>query len=135
MNKLIGALAFAALVAATPAVAHQGMHMGAKAASASKPATLRGEIVDTGCYVAEGMRGAKNKECTAKCVNTGMPMALLTADNRLYLLTPNHDNADPYEKCKGFAAEMVAVTGVVSERNGMRIIDVSDVKPVETAAK
>lgn len=133
MKRFTVLLGVAASIVASSALAHTGMHMAA--AKGAKPGVVRGEIVDTGCYVAEGLHGAKNKECTAKCVNTGMPMALLTSDNRLFLLTPNHDNADPYEKCKAFAAEMVEVRGVVSERNGMHIIDVSDVKPVETAAK
>jgi hypothetical protein len=63
-----------------------------------------------------------------------MPMGLLTADNKFYLLTPNHKDGDPYNKCKDMAASMVEITGVVSERNGMKAIDVSDVKAVTAAA-
>jgi len=95
-----------------------------------KPAVLTGEIVDTGCYLGHAARGAQHAECAMKCVNGGMPMGLLTADNKLYVLTMNHDNADPYNKAKDMMAAMVEVTGMVSERNGVHIIDVTDLKAV-----
>jgi hypothetical protein len=99
-----------------------------------KPVTIKGELVDMGCYVSHGARGEKHKDCAAKCVAGGMPMGLLTADNKLYILTLNHDNADPYNQAKDMMAAMVEVTGTVGERNGTRIIDVTAVKAASTAA-
>jgi hypothetical protein len=101
--------------------------------SEKKPQTIKGEIVDMGCYTAHGAMGEKHKECATTCIAKGMPMGLLSGKT-LYLLTLNHDNADPYNKCKDMAASMVEITGVVSERNGMKAIDVSDVKAVTAAA-
>jgi len=101
--------------------------------SEKKPQTIKGEIVDMGCYTAHGAMGEKHKECATTCIAKGMPMGLLSGKT-LYLLTLNHDNADPYNKCKDMAAAMVEVTGVVSERNGMKAIDVTDVKPAAAAA-
>ncbi len=103
----------------------------AKSASAAKTATVKGEIVDMGCYVAHGAMGASHKGCATKCLAGGMPMGLLTADGKLYLLTLNHDNADPYNKCKDMAAEIVQVSGTLAQRNGVMAIDVSDVKPAK----
>jgi len=102
-----------------------------KAASAAKTATLKGEIVDMGCYVGHGAMGASHKGCATKCLAGGMPMGLLTADGKLYLLTLDHDNADPYNKCKDMASEVVQVSGAVSQRNGVMAIDVIDVKPAK----
>ena len=100
-----------------------------------KPTTITGELVDMGCYIGRGARGEKHKDCASKCIAGGMPMGLLTAKGELYLLTLNHDNADPYNKCKDMAASMVEVTGTVMRRSGIPAIDVSDVKAHAAAAK
>jgi hypothetical protein len=101
---------------------------------APKPVTIKGELVDMGCYVSHGARGEKHKDCATKCVAGGMPMGLLTADNKLYILTLDHDNADPYNQAKDMMSAMVEVTGTVGERNGTKIIDVTAVKAAATAA-
>jgi hypothetical protein len=125
---LVGALAFA--------VAAIADSKDAKTAKATpKSVTLKGELVDMGCYVSHEAKGEKHKGCATKCVAGGMPMGLLTADNKLYLLTLNHDNADPYNMAKDMMSAMVEITGTVSERNGARVIDVTDLKAATAAAK
>lgn len=99
-----------------------------------KPVTLKGEIVDTGCYIGQGAMGEKHKDCATKCIANGMPMGLLSGKT-LYLLTMNHDNPDAYNQCKDLASAMVEVTGVVAERNGVKAIDVTAVKLAAAAAK
>lgn len=92
------------------------------------PTTLTGELVDTGCYLSHGARGEKHIDCATKCISGGMPMGLLTSAGKLYLITLDHDNPDPYNKLKDMAGKNVSVTGVVSARSGMQGIDVTDVK-------
>jgi hypothetical protein len=119
----------ATLGAATVARAHEHAAMGHHAAMASaRPTTLSGEVVDTGCYLGDAERGEKHISCATKCINNGMPMGLLTADGRLYLLMLNHDNPDPYNKLKQMPGKTVTVTGAVFERSGMKGIDVTDAK-------
>jgi nitrogen regulatory protein PII-like uncharacterized protein len=60
-----------------------------------------------------------------------MPMGLLTESGTLYLITMNHDNADAYNQLKDMAAKKVVVTGVTSERSGMKSIDAMAVKMAE----
>ena len=96
--------------------------------------TLKGEVVDMGCYMAHEAHGAKHKECGAKCVAGGMPMGLLTSTGKLYLITLNHDDADAYNQLKDWIDSDVEVTGVVTERAGMRSIDVSAAKAATAAA-
>ncbi len=103
-----------------------------KAAPAS--VTLRGEIVDAGCYIPQGAMGEKHKSCATKCIAAGQPMGLLTSDGALYLLTQNHKNADPFNKCKDWAAAMVEITGHTFERNGMKSLEVIEAKPAAAAA-
>jgi len=97
--------------------------------------TLRGELVDTGCYLGHEARGEKHIGCATKCIAGGMPMGLLTADGTLYLVTMNHDNADPYNALKEMAGKTLDVTGTVMARGGMKGIDVTAFKAVATAAR
>ena len=99
-----------------------------------KPVTIKGELVDMGCYIEQGAMGAKHKECAEKCIAGGMPMGLLSGKT-LYLITMNHDNPDAFNKLKDMASEMVEVTGTVAEANGMKAIDVTNVKLAAAAAK
>jgi hypothetical protein len=111
-------------------VALAGLTLAAAAQEAAKkaPTTLTGEVVDTGCYLARGARGEKHIDCATKCIHEGNPMALLTSTGKLYLITLNHDNPDPYNKLKEMAGKTVSVTGLVSARSGMQGIDVTDAK-------
>lgn len=104
-------------------------------AEAAKEVTITGEIVDMGCYLSSDAMGAGHQSCATKCISNGMPMGLLTKDGTLYLLTVSHDNADPFNQAKQWAAEQVTVTGPEFRRNGMRAIEVDQVKQVNATAK
>jgi hypothetical protein len=96
--------------------------------------TITGELVDLGCYLGHGAKGAAHKDCAAKCISGGMPMGVLTPEGSLYLLTMSHSNADPFTKAKGMAAETVKITGAVSKRDGMQAIEVDAVELVAAKA-
>lgn len=127
--KRITAVAFCLAVAvyAFPALAHEDHPTPTPAAKAVSK-SITGEVVDTGCYLGHAARGVKHVSCATKCINQGMPMGLLTTDGTLYLLTPNHDDADPYNSLKGMAGKTVKVTGTAMSRGGMKGIDVSAVQ-------
>jgi hypothetical protein len=103
-----------------------GSHDTAKHAAS----TIMGEVVDAGCYLGHSGRGKAHAECAARCISGGMPMALLTKQGALYLLTMNHDNPDPYNKLKEMAGKTVTVTGVMMTRSGLKGIDVASIKPM-----
>jgi hypothetical protein len=105
-----------------------------KAAGEPKTMTIKGEVVDMGCYMGHGAKGASHKDCAVTCIAGGMPMGILTSQNKLYLVTLNHDNHDPYNKLKEWAGEMVSVTGTVASKNGVWAIDVTSAEPAATAA-
>ena len=121
MRRMISVLfVAAAIVLAVSAYAHEGKH----AAS-----TITGELVDTGCYMGHMGQGASHVSCATKCINAGMPMGVLTPQGVLYLVTMNHDNADPYNKLKSMAGKKVTITGQVFTRAGMKAVEVTSFKP------
>src|SRR5206468_12302443 len=112
------------MVTALPAIAHEGHHM---AGEKVVKRTITGEVVDTGCYLGHAARGEKHVSCATKCLNQGMPMGLLTSNGTLYLVTLDHDNADPYNSLKSMAGKKVTVTGEFLTRSGTKAIEASTV--------
>src|SRR5207342_3664544 len=90
--------------------------------------TITGEVVDMGCYLGHGARGEKHISCATKCLAQGMPMGLLTRNGTLYLITLDHDNADPYNSLKNMACKNATVTGKLLTRSGMKAIAASTVQ-------
>jgi len=129
---MLGVLA-AALVATVQIV---GAQEKSAAKAPAKPASWTGEIVDMSCYTGHGATGEKHgHECGAKCVANGTPMGLLTSNGKVMLLVLDHDNADPYNACKGWVGDKVEVTGTLASRGGINAIDVTGAKPATAAAK
>jgi len=121
----IAALSLALAAHAWPALAHEGHHVaGEKVVKKS----ITGEVVDTGCYLGHAARGEKHISCATKCLNQGMPMGLLTSNGTLYLITLDHDNADPYNSLKSMAGKNVTVTGELLSRSGMKAIEASAIQ-------
>ena len=132
MKRIFVSIVFvAALTAAWVALADDAH----KASSKPATKTLTGEVVDMGCYLGHGAKGAKHIECATKCIAGGMPMGLLTAEGELYLITLDHDNADPYNQLKDMAGKTVSLTGTVITRNGMKGIDVTEAKEMAAVTK
>ncbi len=129
MNRTLSILAMLALLAFTvPAIAHEAAGHGTHAKAAGGSKTITGELVDTGCYMAHSGHGEKHIPCATKCIAQGMPMGLLTTDGTVYLLTMDHDNADPYNDLKNMAGKMVSVTGTMVARGGLKGLEVSSAK-------
>ena len=131
MKRIVTALAVLTVLGfSVRASAHDMSKHGAAGHEKHSGIATVGEIVDMGCYLGHGGRGADHKSCASKCVAGGMPMGLLTGQGVLYILTMNHDNPDPYNKLKSMTGKKVTVTGEVMMRHGMKGIDVAGFKPI-----
>lgn len=115
MKRVSILLALAALVAVTPVVQAEEM-------------TWSGEVLDLACYVAKGAKGADHADCAKACVKGGQPMGLLTEDGTVVLLAASHQDGAPYEALKDWAGSMVVVTGELVERDGVKMVTVTDSK-------
>ena len=135
MKRILSFVAMLSLVVAAVAFAragddkadHKAMEGHSHSMAAAKTGSWTGEILDAGCYLGHGAMGAKHTECAVKCAAKGMPLMLLTKDGKAILLTPPHDNTDAYERVKTMAGTMAVITGTLSERSGVRGIEVTGV--------
>jgi hypothetical protein len=140
MKRLFSLFAMLSLVVAAIAFAKGGDEKSTQKSeghsmAAAKTGTWTGEIVDAGCYLGHGAMGAKHTECAVKCAANGMPLMLLTKDGKAMLLTPPHDNVDAYNQVKAMAGTMAVITGALSERSGVKGIEVTGVTAAPAATK
>ena|SRR6185503_5188674 len=98
-----------------------------------KAVTIRGEILDMGCFISRGLAGQVHRECATKCLANGVPVGLVTADSTVYYLSQNHDRAmdptsygppDPFQLCRQSPALIMEITGIVWERKGIKELEV-----------
>ena len=110
MQKLFVGLTAVAFVAALGAPAF------------AKTETIKGEVVDQTCYMKDKKNvGGSHKECAETCAKKGAPMALLTADGKLYRITGGLA-ADNNAKLVSHVAHTVEITGDVTEKDGKMTI-------------
>jgi hypothetical protein len=101
----------------------------ALAAAEEQAGSWKGEIVDVACYVPKGAKGAGHAGCAKKCVESGQPVGLLTADGDMILLAADHADGKPFASAKALAGSMAEVSGTLSTRGGMKVVTVTGVKP------
>lgn len=82
----------------------------------AKTATVKGQVVDQECYLREKKVDA-DKACAVECAKSGKPMALLTADGKVYEITGGLA-ANRNEKLIAHVLHTVEITGEVSETGG-----------------
>jgi len=122
MKRFVAAAALTLLVSsAALAAAPQDMMM--------EPVTVKGTVIDTACYAA-GKHGPEEAGCTKMCLNMGVPASFLTEGGDVLILLPPADEGkmDAFKSLKSHAAQEVAITGMVMERDGLRAMMVMKVE-------
>lgn len=99
--------------------------------SESKSVTIKGEVVDIGCYVPEGSTGEDHAACAKMCIQNGNPAGILTSSGKLYVVV-GEDDKPPAQVVKGLEAKQVTATGKVIEKGGSIFIVVSKIAEVKT---
>ena len=92
------------------------------------PLTVKGEVVDLGCFLSQGAHGADHAKCALQCAQMGMPIGLLTEKGKLYLLAPGRFDEKPFEALKAKAGERVSVTGIEMNRDGILALEVNKIE-------
>ncbi|MDO8489505.1 MAG: hypothetical protein Q7S42_05290 [Candidatus Omnitrophota bacterium] len=97
--------------------------------------TIKGEVIDVSCYVAEGAKGDAHKECAIVCIKAGQPAGILEeGTGKVYVAAKEEDHMkNSGTELLPYVAKMVEVKGSVSERGGVATIDVKEIKEIENA--
>jgi hypothetical protein len=90
--------------------------------------TVKGEVVDIACATSkkEAGKGAAHASCAMVCAKKGQPVGILTAD-AIYTVTGDY-TANTNAKLLDFVAKTVLVTGAVTEKDGVKSINVKSIK-------
>ena len=90
--------------------------------------TVKGEVVDVACSIAkkEAGKGAAHANCAMVCAKKGQPVGILTAD-ALYTVVGDYAAANN-AKLLDFIAKNVIVVGEVTEKDGVKSINVKSIK-------
>ncbi len=145
--RLAGALVVIGVLATGGAFVYAGgSHGKHEHDNADKPKTLTGEVVDLMCYLDHGARGKDHRDCAKRCITSGGPVGLLVdgpsgeheqhgqrgqhgehgeghdeGQRQVYLIIGNHKPLN--SKLADHAAKQITVAGKVVERDGMKMIE------------
>lgn len=98
---------------------------------ASTPETIRGEIVDSVCYIKMGARGADHRDCAQTCADNGIPLALLQeGTDQLIWLASSESMQGANDELKAHASHTVELTGEFAERGGARIFIIESIEHI-----
>lgn len=94
-------------------------------ARAADETTIKtGEVIDMACYIDHGGMGADHADCAKKCISSGLPVGLKTADG-IYLLIGVHKSMN--RELAPLAAKTITVKGKVVERDGIKMIENAEI--------
>ena len=97
---------------------------------AGKPISVTGTVVDTGCYMAHGAKGAEHATCAAACAKNGVPLAIVDDAGKLYIpVASDHKNQNL--KLTPFIEKKVKVDGTLIEKGGVAGIAIKTVAAAE----
>jgi len=90
--------------------------------------TVKGEVVDIACATSkkEAGKGDAHAACAMTCAKSGQPVGLLTAD-AIYTVIGDYA-ANKNAKLLDFVAKKVIMTGEVTEKDGVKSINVKSIK-------
>lgn len=103
----------------------------------AKTETVKGQIIDQACYkldksnngVDHKMPKGDTKDCAIGCAKAGRPLALLTADGKVYTIAGGLA-ADKNAKLIAHVAHTVEITGDVMDHDGTMMITADSLKMI-----
>jgi len=97
--------------------------------AADQVVSVRGEIADTYCYAARGIRGPSHTACALRCARQGIPLAVIEdRTRRIYILLPPKDESALPESVIGAAGTVRTITGRAFVNGGTRFLTVDSIR-------
>ncbi len=96
---------------------------------AGKEVTIKGELVDSLCYVTMGAKGPGHKQCAIDCAKAGIPVSILEdGTGKLYTVLPSKDKTGLPESVIGKMGKAVILKGDLYENGGNRYVTAESVE-------
>lgn len=103
-----------------------------KKKSTKDEVTIVGEVIDSACYIKNGLKGADHKECAEDCAKAGIPLAILEdKTGNVYFTVASKDMKGTNEMLVKYAAERVKVTGKIYEKGGVKLLAINMVEKAQ----
>ncbi len=91
--------------------------------------TIKGELVDSLCYVAMNAKGAGHKQCAIDCAKAGIPISMLEdGTGKLYTVLPKEDKTGYPASVISKMGEKVTLKGDLYENGGNKYVTVESVE-------
>lgn len=93
---------------------------------------LRGEIVETGCFVIGNRHGPKHRQCAIACARAGQDLGILDqASGLLHVEIRDQREGTKLSTLLPYVAQNVEVRGRPFIRGGIRGIAIDGIRPLE----
>ena len=118
-------------LAGTPLHAEEGHdpNHGGHEHAAGGSVTIKGELVDSLCYVGMNAKGSGHKQCAIECAKAGIPVSILEdGTGKLYTVLPAKDKTGYSESVINKMGEKVTLTGDLYENGGNKYVTVESVE-------
>ena len=90
---------------------------------------IKGELVDSLCYVAMAAKGPGHKQCAIDCAKAGIPISMLEdGTGKLYTVLPKEDKTGYPASVINKMGETVTLKGDLYENGGQRYVTVESVE-------
>ena len=108
------------------AAAHEAGMPGMKEGS---EITIKGELVDSLCYLSMAATGAGHKQCAIDCAKAGIPVSILEeGTGKLYTVLPAKDKTGYPESVISKMGDKVTLKGDFYENGGNKYVTVESVE-------
>ena len=91
--------------------------------------TIKGELVDSLCYVAMAAKGPGHKQCAIDCAKAGIPISILeNGTGKLYTVLPKEDKTGYPESVISKMGDQITLKGDLYENGGNKYVAVESVE-------
>ena len=129
MKKIMRGMVAAMLLMSPVFVWAEGEHKHEHMAGMGGEVTIKGELVDSLCYVAMAAKGSGHKQCAMDCAKAGIPISIVEdGTGKLYTVLPGKDKTGYPESVISKMGEKVTLKGDLYENGGNKYVTVESVE-------
>ena len=91
--------------------------------------TIKGELVDSLCYVSMASTGAGHKQCAMDCAKAGIPISIIEdGTGKVYTVLPKADKTGYPKDLIGKMGDKVTLKGDLYEKGGNKYVTAESVE-------